>query len=136
MGTPDVSDLTLSSGAGHGEAGDAPQQGPAQERIEPLPAQPKPANPETAASEVEAKSKISKPKEAEIIVVNFETAGPLSVGLVTAHPKPAKRMNAKERAKARFKDKSSAEDRTKPTMTEKAKSKAKSKKSKAAVPAA
>jgi hypothetical protein len=69
-------------------------------------------------------------KEAEIITVNFETAGHVTAGLVTAHPKPAKRLNAKERARA------NAKDGTTPDMKAKAKSKAeakaKRKKSKAA----
>ena len=137
MGTPAASDLTLAPGAGHGDEGDASFQGPAQERQEtpqadkePLPASPKPANAETAASEVESKSAIAKPKEAEIITVDFESAGHATAGLVMAHPKPAKRLNAKERAKA------NAKDGTRPDMTAKAKSKAeakaKRKKSKAA----
>ncbi len=63
----------------------------------------------------------SKPKQAEIIAVNFEAAGGVSTGLVTAHPKPAKRLNAKERAKA------DAKDGIRPDMKAKAKSKAEAK---------
>ena len=115
--------MSLAPGAGHGDEGDASFQGPAQE--ETLPASPKPTQTETTVSDVEAKSKIkseiSKPKQAEIIAVNFETAGGVSSGLVTAHPKPAKRLNAKERAKA------NAKDGTTPDMKAKAKSKAEAK---------
>ena len=82
-------------------------------------------NPETAISAVKEKSKRkserSKPKQAEIIAVNFEAAGGVSTGLVTAHPKPAKRLNAKERAKA------DAKDGIRPDMKAKAKSKAEAK---------
>ena len=126
MGTPAASDLTLAPGAGHGDEGDASFQGPAQE--ETLPASPKPtnaekpANAETAVSDVEAKFEISKPKQAEIIAVNFETAGGVSTGLVTAHPKPAKRLNARERAK-----KANAKDGITPEMKAMAKSKAEAK---------
>ena len=64
-------------------------------------------------------------------------AGPETSGLVTVRPKPEKRLNAKERAKAKYKNakdntKEDAKDGTKPTMTAKAKSKVKSKKAKAA----
>jgi hypothetical protein len=125
VGTPAVSDLTLAPGAGHGDEGDASFQGPAQEQV--LPAQPKPTlaeapgKPEAAISDVAAKSEISKPKQAEIIAVNFETASSVTTGLVTAHPKPAKRLNAKERAKA------NAKDGIRPDTKAKAKSKAEAK---------
>ncbi|MSP33225.1 MAG: hypothetical protein EXR03_10500 [Pseudolabrys sp.] len=81
---------------------------------------------------IELAARTKKRKTADAI-----DAKPMGAGLVTSHPKPAKRLNAKERAKARFKDKSSAEDGTTPTMTAKAKSKTetKSKNSKAAVAA-
>jgi len=89
--------------------GDAPQQGPAQERIEPLTAQPTPANSEVVISDDKPNTKIpsakiklvartTKPKAAEVTAVNPEAGG-----LVTAHPKPAKRLNAKDRAKAKMK---------------------------------
>ena len=148
MGTPSDSDLTLSSGAGHGEKGDALNLGPAQERLAPLPAQPKPtnaekpANPENVTSDDEPstvialKARTRKAEAAEVTAVVAE-----AVGLATAHPKPAKRKNARERAKDKYAKnnaKNSAKDRTTPTMTAKAKSKAekkadtKAKKSKAA----
>ena len=115
MGTPGVSDLTLSLGAGHGEEGDASNQGPAQERLTPLLAQPKPtnaekpANPEAAVSEVEPstvielKARTTKREAAEVTAVTREAAG-----LVTVRPKPEKRKNAKERAKEKAKDKPEA----------------------------
>ena len=148
MGTPSDSDLTLSSGAGHGEKGDALNLGPAQERLAPLPAQPKPtnaekpANPENVTSDDEPstvialKARTRKAEAAEVTAVVAE-----AVGLATAHPKPGKRKNARERAKDKYAKnnaKNSAKDRTTPTMTAKAKSKAekkadtKAKKSKAA----
>jgi hypothetical protein len=152
VGTPSDSDLTLSSGAGHGEKGDALNLGPAQERLAPLPAQPKPtnaekpANPENVTSDDEPstvialKARTRKAEAAEVTAVVAE-----AVGLATAHPKPAKRKNARERAKDKYAKnnaknsaKNSAKDRTTPTMTAKAKSKAekkadtKAKKSKAA----
>jgi len=117
-------------GAGHGDEGDASFQGPAQEtdqaQNETLPAQPKPTHAEMpanaeAVSEVESKPAKPKAKEAEIITVDFESAGQQTAGLVTAHPKPAKRLNARERAKA------NAKDGTTPDMKAKAKSKAEAK---------
>ena len=162
MGTPGASDLTLAPGAGHGDEGDASFQGPAQEhdQAQALPAQPKPthaekptyaekptnaekpANPEAvtcadaASSVIELKARTTKAKTAVVPAVNRETGG-----LVTAHPKPAKRLNAKERAKEKYaknrtenRTESRTEDRTKPNTTAKAKSKAR--KSKAASTAA
>ena len=152
MGTPAVSELTLAPGAGHGDEGDASFQGPAQEQDQAhaLPAQPKPthaekptnaekpANPEAvtcadaASSVIELKARTTKAKTAAVPAVNRETGG-----LVTAHPKPAKRLNARERAKEKYAKKRTenrTEDRTTPNTTAKAKSKAK--KSKAASTAA
>src|SRR5665647_2492635 len=143
---PAASDLTLAPGAGHGDEGDASFQGPAQEQDQAhaLPAQPKPthaeklATPEAvtsadaASSVIELKARTTKAKTAAVPAVNRETGG-----LVTAHPKPAKRLNAKERAKEKYAKKRTenrTEDRTTPNTTAKAKSKAK--KSKAASTAA
>jgi hypothetical protein len=114
VGTPAARELAQASGAGHGEAGDAPSQGPAREEV--LSAQPKSANPD-------------KPTDAKIAI--FE-AVPRDNGLVTTRPKPEKRKSAKERAKAKFakndaKDKDkTAEDGTRP-MTATAKSEAEAK---------
>ena len=137
MGTPSDSDLTLSSGAGYGEKGDALNLGPAQEQA--LPAQPKPTNLEAATSDdvpspiiaLETR-RTKKSAAAEATAVPREAEG-----LVTVRPKPEKRKNAKERAKEKY-AKKITEDGTTPTMTAKAKSKAeknadtKAKKSKAA----
>jgi hypothetical protein len=70
---------------------------------------------------VEEKSERANPKQAEIIAVNFATAGGVEAGLVTAHPKPAKRLNARERARANVKD------GIRPDTTAKTKSKAEAK---------
>ncbi len=58
----------------------------------------KPAKAELAISEDGPRLETRNPKQAEIIAVNFESAGGVTAGLVTAHPKPAKRLNAKQRA--------------------------------------
>jgi hypothetical protein len=103
--------LTRAPGAGHGEAGDAPLQGPAQEDV--LSVQPKSANP-------------NEPANAAIAI--FETTS-RDAGLVMTRPKPEKRKNAKERAKERNKDKfkqKTTEDGTTP-MTATAKSEVESK---------
>jgi hypothetical protein len=84
-----------------------------------------PAVSEAPHSGVEERSGRAKPKQAEIVAVNFEAAGGVAAGLVTAHPKPAKRLNAKERAKA------NAKDGIRPDMKAKAKSKAAAKAAKA-----
>jgi len=121
VGTPDVSDLTLSSGAGYGEKGDALNLGPAQERLTPLAAQPKPthaekpANPETAVCAAEPSSVIAltaRSKKAKAADVTADTRA--AAGLVTVRPKPEKRKNAKERAKERAKEKA----KDKPEATE------------------
>ena len=80
-----------------------------------------PTQTEIARADDAAKLETSNPKQAEIIAVNFESAGRVTAGLVTAHPKPAKRLNAKQRAKA------NAKDGTTPDMKAKAKSKAQAK---------
>jgi hypothetical protein len=100
--------LTRAPGAGHGEAGDAPLQGPAQEDV--LSVQPKSANP-------------NEPANAAIAI--FETT-PRDAGLVMTRPKPEKRKNAKERAKAKFAKEKTTEDGTTP-MTATAKSEVESK---------
>jgi hypothetical protein len=68
------------------------------------------------------------PKAANELSANASTNA--SEGLSTAHPKPAKRLNARERQMARksggYNDKNTAEDGTKP-MTAAAKSKVDSK---------
>ena len=79
----------------------------------------KPTEAEIAISEDEPKLETWNPKQAEIIAVNFESAGGVTAGLVTAHPKPAKRLNAKQRANAR--------DGITPDMKAKTKSKAEAK---------
>ena len=113
----------LATGAGHGEAGDAPSQGPARKDV--LSAQPKSANPE----------KLAFSSTAPVIelahVVKPETVETRDTSLVMTRPKPEKRKNAKERAKAKFAKKDStkdktAEDGTRP-MTATAKSEAEAK---------
>jgi len=86
---------------------------------------------------IELAARTKKRKTADVI-----DAKPVGAGLATAHPKPAKRLNAKERAKEKY-AKERTGDRTTPGMTAKAKSKAeakaeraKRKKSKAAETAA
>jgi len=101
--------LTRAPGAGHGEAGDAPSQGPAQEEV--LSVQPKSANPK-------------EPANAAIAI--FETT-PRDAGLVMTRPKPEKRKNAKQRAKEKF-AKAKPEDGITPDTTAKAKSKVAAKK--------
>ncbi|MBI2716117.1 MAG: hypothetical protein HYX37_16920 [Rhizobiales bacterium] len=115
--------MTLASGAGHGDEGDASFQGPAQEQIETLPAQPKPTKPETATSDGAASSVIAlaarttKREAAEATAV-----ARAAEGRVTVRPKPEKRKNAKERAKEKY-AKKNTKDRTTPDTTAKAKSK-------------
>jgi len=111
VGTPAASNLTLAPGAGHGDEGDASFQGPAQE--EALSAQPKSTNQEpiqadvpaqvdidavnaALSSVVELKARMTKPKAADHAAVTRETGS-----LVTVRAKPEKRLNAKDRAKAR-----------------------------------
>jgi hypothetical protein len=132
VGTPAASDVALAPGAGHGAEGDASLQGPAQEIIETIPAQPKPtkeptnklnkagdvAKPEAsiaAGAVIDLKSRMRKPKAADVSAVAADAGA-----LATAHPKPEKRKNAKERAKAKY-AKPAPEDGTTP-MTAKAKS--------------
>ena len=85
----------------------------------------KPAKAEIAISEDEPRLETRNPKQAEIIAVNFESAGGVTAGLVTAHPKPAKRMNAKQRAQEKYK--ADAKDGITPDTKAKAKSKAEAK---------
>jgi hypothetical protein len=110
MGTPAAS-IQLAPGAGHGGEGDASLQGPAQEDV--LSAQPKPTNAKTTNPEIA-----------------IFAAVPRDSGLVMTRPKPEKRKNFKERAKAKFAKKDSkektAEDGTTP-MTATAKSEAEAK---------
>jgi hypothetical protein len=80
-----------------------------------------PTNLSPTISAAEEKSKRAKAKQAEIVAVDFATAGGVGAGLVTAHPKPAKRLNAKERAKA------NARDGIRPDTRAKAKSRAQAK---------
>ena len=75
--------------------------------------------------------------EEEVAAVAPAASGLETGGLATAHPKPEKRKNAKERAQEKIKEKyakksikQSTEDRTTPTMTAKAKSKVETKKAK------
>ncbi len=112
-GTPAARGLTQATGAGHGEAGDAPSQGPAQEDV--LSAQPKSAN----------------NKSANAAIAIFETT-PRDAGLVMTRPKPEKRKNAKERAKDKFAKEKITEDGTTP-MTAKAKSEVEAKAERKAV---
>ena len=128
MGAPAASSLTLAPGAGHGDEGDASLQGPAQEKE--LPASPKPTQADAAifAGEPSGESsgepsvvialaaRLAKPEATNEIAVARETSG-----LVTVRAKPAKRLNAKERAKA------NAKDGITPDMKAKAKSKAEAK---------
>jgi hypothetical protein len=131
VGTPAARGLTQATGAGHGEAGDAPSQGPAREDV--LSAQPKSANSKKPAKLETAKTeKLAISFTAPVIeltaVAKPETAETRDTGLVMTRPKPEKRKNAKERAKDKFaKDKEkTAEDRTRP-MTATAKSDAEAK---------
>lgn len=132
MGTPAASIASLATGAGYGEAGDAPFQGPAQPQIdnETRAVSPKPANlpiNEETAHEASAD---------DAAIADAETAIPGAVvalaagqsrkadGLVTVRPKPEKRKSAKERAKEKAKGKAAVagdQDGTTPT-TAKAKS--------------
>ena len=100
MGTPAASDLTLAPGAGHGDEGDASFQGPAQEtdqaQIETLPASPKPTNSEAVISDAPSAVIELAARTTEAAAVSRETDG-----LVMTRPKPEKRLNAKDRAKAR-----------------------------------
>lgn len=118
MGAPAARGLTQAPGAGHGEAGDAPLQGPAQEEVSP--AQPRPAYAETErdAAPVIELARVAKAETAE-------TGTGANGALVMTRPKPEKRKNAKDRAKAKFAkdDAKTAEDGTTP-MTAKAKSEA------------
>ena len=111
MGTPAASDLTLAPGAGHGDKGDALSQGSAQERLdERHPGQPKPTQTETAISD-EAQSQVINLAR----VVKAETAETVTReanSLVMTRPKPEKRKNAKERAKAKFAKDETANDKT------------------------
>ncbi len=149
MGTPDASNLTLAAGAGHGEAGDAPQQGSAQEPIEALAAQPKPANKTThkpANAKRQTHAETAVPDATGPVIELARASKPAAAqtgmrenGLVMTRPKPEKRKNAKERAKAKFAkgqdDKGEAKDGTRP-MTATAKSAAETKaKTKAAAQA-
>jgi hypothetical protein len=134
---------TLPPGAGDGE-GDASFQGPAQEdtqaQIEALPAQPKPANSEPAAAD-QSGSADNEPGAVIALAARMEKADAARVsaapagrgGLVTVQPKPAKRKNARERAREKYAKGSngslgsageSAEDGTTPVMTATAKYKA------------
>jgi hypothetical protein len=121
-----------SLGDGHGDKGDALSQGPAQEQLnQPLSEQPKstnakeptypevPTNSETATEPgvvIALKARTRKPQAADVTAANRETGG-----LVTSHPKPEKRKNARERAREKY-AKKDTEDGTTP-MTAKAKSK-------------
>jgi hypothetical protein len=102
--------------------GDAPKQGPAREEV--LSASPKSANPEkpaNAASAIFNGAPVIELASAKSKAVEAETRE--TGDLVTTRPKPEKRKNAKERAKAKFSKDKTAEDGTTP-MTAKAKSEA------------
>ena len=86
--------MTPAAGAGHGDEGDASFQGPAQEQIDTLPAQPKPTHADDASSVIALAARIAKPE-------TVETTARATSGLVMTRPKPEKRLNAKDRAKAR-----------------------------------
>ena len=123
--------MTLAPGAGHGEVGDAPQQGPAQQRKVPLAAQPKSANANKSANAETAASDAANPVIELARASKTEAAQTVTrdSGLVMTRPKPEKRKNAKERAKAKFakaKDTDEAKDGTTP-MTATAKSEAETK---------
>jgi hypothetical protein len=127
VGTPGLGDVTPVLGAGLSD--DRPSvtgealiaQEPAQARVDPLPVSPKPANAETEISSsgdepssvIELEGRTTKPEAADTTAVTRKADG-----LVTVRPKPEKRKNAKERAKAKF-----TKDRTTPDTTVKAKSK-------------
>jgi hypothetical protein len=127
VGTPAASDIALAPGAGHGDEGDASNQGPAQEtdqaQSEALPAQPKPTN---------ADADIAMPEQAPGAVIELaavttklkaaEAALRETDGLVTVRPKPERRKNARERAKEKY-----TKDRTTPDTTATATSKVETK---------
>ena len=127
MGTPAAS-IKLAPGAGHGEAGDAPFQGPAQEDV--LSIQPKPTNAKPTQKPTNAEVSHDAPVIELARAVKSETVETRDSGLVMTRPKPEKRKNFKERAKAKFAKKDSkektAEDGTTP-MTATAKSEAEAK---------
>jgi hypothetical protein len=120
---PAASDSALAPGAGHGGEGDASFQGPARKEV--LSAQPKPTHAEeTAPAKATASepgvlspaialaARIAKPETAEATAtksaIKRETGA-----LVTVRAKPEKRLNAKDRAKARRgKGKAEAVDET------------------------
>jgi hypothetical protein len=143
VGTPAAGELTPAPGAGHGGEGDASLQGPAQEPIETLPELPKPTNPiETAtAARADVTESVAEQEtnaaSASIIVLrpNQPEIDSEAAGIALAHPKPEKRLNAKQRAQAKLKGKSatekSAKDGTTPDTTATAKSKAETKQAKA-----
>ena len=114
MGTPAASDLPLAPGAGHGGEGDASLQGPAQEEV--LSVLPKSAN-EISTNEVSTKLETATntddgtviPLVARIAKPETEETKHETSGLVMTRPKPEKRLNAQQRAKAkREKDKPEA----------------------------
>jgi hypothetical protein len=107
VGKPAASKSTLAPGAGHGGEGDAPLQGPAQEERQdlkeeaPQPEQPKPTN-ASAFSFKYAPSAIIALRAAKPDAGDKTAATHGTFGLVMTRPKPEKRKNAKERAKARL----------------------------------
>jgi hypothetical protein len=127
--------LSQPPGAGHGEEGDASSQGPAQDnekaQTQALPAQPKPAYTDAAkpADQDDAAVGTVIALAARIKREDAAQVDAKTVALVQTHPKPAKRKNARERAKETY-----AKDGTTPAVTVKAKSKVekKAKKSRAA----
>jgi hypothetical protein len=127
---PVAGGLVPAPGDGHGDEGDALSQGPAQERNETLPGQPKP----TKAMPTNAKPSQMMPansgetfesQSSGAVVALGEAKPKLPGNLVTVRPKPEKRKNAKERAKAKY-AKVKTEDGTTP-MTATAKSKVETK---------
>lgn len=139
MGTPAAGELTPAPGAGHGDEGDASFQGPAQVATETLPEWPKPTNKPTntfASTEAREDTATAAIENATASIIVLRPDKPETdseaAGFAIAHPKPEKRLNAKQRAKerisAKLKGKSaeenSAKDGTTPDMTATAKSKA------------
>lgn len=139
--------MTPAPGAGHGDEGDASFQGPAQVATETLPEWPKPTKqattnkPAHASASIEAREDTAtaaiKDASASIIVlrpdqpvIDSEAAGQ-QTDVALAHPKPSRRLNAKQRAQAKLKGNSakenSARDGTTPDTTATAKSKAEAK---------
>jgi hypothetical protein len=133
--------VTPAPGAGHGGEGDASPQGPAQDgrhfaqNALPQSEQPKPTHPEEPADAdasaarppIEAAGEPRRPEvtgeNCAVVSLPAPRKAKTADVTVTRIPKPAKRKNARQRAKEKMTGKP-AEDATTPDTTAKAKSKA------------